>query len=200
MPDEKEVISEPFELLEESLRVKGDIKVSKKAMEEASTRISDQLKIDKGFVKEARKLLSKKGAEKGDVLSSTFEKLATIISVLNVTGMLDELNEYLSELEGKGIKISIENKNESAPPSVIEDFKDVIAYLHTIDEYQEEITSHSTRAEELNFSPKKEYKQLLSMYERRLKGKDVEDKVQDKITYCTMTETAWNIVHDKEIR
>ena len=111
------------------------------------------------------------------------------------------LKDYFDALKKKGIEITL-NLEEFVQADIAEEsVEDALdsskGYMEEIDSYNDELKDeHAPKAEELNFAPKEEYKGLASIFIRGMKGKDVGDAVQDKVTYCEMTETAYNLVKD----
>ena len=187
-------------------------KVAKKALTETEKALANLLDIDVGFVKEADKLVEKKGAgwagsplsldkdaKVKDPLSQLFINLRDKVLVLRETGQVDILQEYVDALEGQGIHLSFDAVPTPFDDAVGEMFDRATSYIRTIRSYDDEVKDeHAPKAEELNFCPSKEYKGLARIYKRGKKSglEAVNDACQDKVAYCEMTETAYNLVHD----
>ena len=201
-----------FEVLEETSRLMDERKATKKALTETEKALANLLDIDVGFVKEADKLVEKKGAgwsgsplsldkdaKVKDPLSQLFINLRDKVLVLRETGQVDILQEYVDALEGQGIHLSFDAALTPFDDAVGEMFDRTTSYIRVIRSYDDEVKDeHAPKAEELNFCPSKEYKGLATIYKRgKVKGVEaVNDACQDKVAYCEMTETAYNLVHD----
>ena len=201
-----------FEVLEETSKLMDERKVAKKALTETEKALANLLDIDVGFVKEADKLVEKKGAgwsgsplsldkdaKVKDPLSQLFINLRDKVLVLRETGQVDILQEYVEALEGQGIHLSFDAVPTPFDDAVGEMFDRATSYIRTIRSYDDEVKDeHAPKAEELNFCPSREYKGLARIYKRGKKSgvEAVNDACQDKVAYCEMTETAYNLVHD----
>jgi hypothetical protein len=51
-------------------------------------------------------------------------------------------------------------------------------------------------AEEIEFSPKNKFKEIVTLYHRREEGADIEDTCQDKIAYAELYESAITKISD----
>lgn len=201
-----------LEVLEETSKLMDERKVAKKALTETEKSLANLLEIDVGFVKEADKLVEKKGAgwagsplsldkeaKVKDPLSQMFIGLRDKVAVLRETGQIGILQEYIEALEGCGIHLSFDAEETPFDDAVTEMFDRATSYIRTIRDYDDEVKDeHAPKAEELNFCPTKEYKGLARIYKRGKKSgvEAVNDACQEKVTYCEMTETAYNLVHD----
>jgi len=200
LDEEVETFNDPFELMDESLKLKDDIKIQKKALKDVTNRLVNEIHCDIGFVKEAQKMLAAEGKDKGDTLKDTFDKLINVILTFRQIGYVEHLAPYFDKLEAAGISLKIEDTESAASDTVKEGWKDSVSYLRSIKEKQDIISNtHAPNSEDINFAPKEEYKGLLSIYSKKLKGKDVDDAVQERVTYFEMAETAYNLVGDKEL-
>ena len=201
-----------FEVLQETVSVFEDRKVAKKALTEVEKAISGLTEQDPGFVKIATKLVEKKGAgwagsplaldkeaKVKDPLSQMFIGMRDKIVSLRQTGQAKILTDYFSALEGSGIHITVDPVDLPFDDAVDEMFSRATSFIRTIRSYDDEVKDeHAPKAEELNFCPAKEYKGLAKIYQRGMKKgpEAIDDACQDKVTYCEMTETAYNLVHD----
>lgn len=207
--------SQVLDLLDETQRVEDEKKVASKAMNELAKDASTTLNADKATLKKCKDYVyyHKNGWVNGnpldldpeekfkDRISPTFKKLRDIILDLQANGMTDLLNDYIGALEGYGIHLTI----DAADPIVsdVDEIKEVIksmcGYQKVICENADIIREeHSQESEDLNFTPKSKYKEIFGLYSRKMKGKDIDDNVQDKVTFCEMYETALNEVNDME--
>lgn len=207
--------SQVLDLLDETRKVEDEKKVAAKAMNELAKDAANSLNADpstlkkckdykyyygRGWVNENPLELDKDEKFK-DRISPTFKKLRDIILDLQANGMTDLLKPYIGALEGYGIHITI----DEADPIVsdVEEIKEVIesmcGYQQVICENSDIIKEeHSPKSEELNFTPASKYKEVFGLYSRKMKGKDIDDSIQDKVTFCEMYETALNEVNDME--
>lgn len=121
-----------------------------------------------------------------DRVSPCFRRLATIVTDLRSADMLDTLDVYLEALKEYGITISIDEETFGLNDNQREGLKSAIDTLSTYqaticnaaDELKDEL---GEIAETINFSPKNKFKELVSFNFRKLNGKDVDDKLHDKI-------------------
>ena len=135
-----------------------------------------------------------------DKLSPMFRKLRDTVIELQSNGMIDVLKDYISALEGYGIHITIDPKDPDV--NNVDEVRNVIssmcAYQQIITENSDIIgEEHAQQSEDLNFAPKTKYKEIFGFYSKKLKGKDVDDNIQDKVVFCEMYETALNIINDE---
>jgi hypothetical protein len=129
-----------------------------------------------------------------------FRKLRDTVIELQSNGMIDVLKDYISALEGYGIHITIDPKDPDVDN--VDEVRNVIssmcAYQQVITENSDIIgEEHAQQSEDLNFAPKTKYKEIFGFYSKKLKGKDVDDNIQDKVVFCEMYETALNIINDE---
>lgn len=207
--------SDVLNLLSETERIENEKKVASKAMNELAKDAAKTLNGDASVIKKCKDYyyyhkngwidndpLNLDPEEKfKDRISPVFKKLRDIVIDLQTNGMVDLLNPYISALEGYGIKVII----DPADPVVsdVDELKEVVksmcGYQKVICENADIIREdHSQESEDLNFTPKSKYKEVFGLYSRKMKGKDVDDNIQDRVTFCEMYETALNEVNDLE--
>lgn len=207
--------SQVLDLLDETTKIEEEKKIASKAMNELAKDAEKSLNADKATLKKCKDYVYYHGngwvngnpldldpEEKfKDRLSPTFKKLRDIVLDLQANGMIDLLNEYIGALEGFGIHITIDDADPIVSDVVEtkEVIKSMCGYQKVICENSDIIREeHSQQSEDLNFTPKAKYKEVFGFYSRKMKGKDIDDSVQDKITACEMYETALNEVNDME--
>jgi len=214
--EEELKVNNAEELLEESLKILSDKKDTQKALKDSVSNILEQTSGDKYYWGIVSKVYANKGngwiggdplnldkdEPHKDVISGTFKKLAETIDAFVRFNQLEKLQEYFDALADKGIKIEVdESKFEKYETGScdVDDFLDSQkSYIKTIADYSDELKNvHAVKSEELNFAPASEYLGLLGIYKKGIEGKDVEDAVQDKVTHCEWTETAYNLVKEK---
>lgn len=214
MSDIKEV-KNAEELLEETMKVLSDKKITEKALAEKTKYVIDNTGADKASWKQVVKAFSNKGkawiagpleldptAKHKDAISPIFIKLLSLIQATEIFDQTDEiLGDYLDALKNQGIEIKINHDmfnhcDTSSLDEPIEEYlKTSKAYSSTIEEYSDEIKDeHSVKAEELNFAPQNAYAKVVNIYKKGLNGKEIDDDVQDILTYNEMLDTAVNLV------
>jgi len=138
-----------------------------------------------------------------DRVSPTFKKLLQIIDDLYATGNPDLLEPYFEAMAAHGIEIKVKNKDVRVNDidetwAAIDNMK---GFQATICELADEINFGCTQvAEDINFSPKAEFKGALNLYAKVTEEKDVDDIYQTKITNLNMTETAYNDIYDDNLK
>lgn len=210
-----ESVKNAEELLNETAELMEDKKVASKALRDVTKRVIEEAggadktnwnKVrkyykDKGKGWAGDPLLLDKEAKKKDGLSQKFKGLYEAINAIEEFNMSSILEDYFKSLESKGITITIDHEKFAHADISEESVEDALdsskGYMETIDSYNDELKDeHAPKSEELNFAPAGEYTNLAKIFVRGMKGKDVGDVVQNKVTYCEMTETAYNLVKD----
>lgn len=201
------------ELLDESIEVLEEKKQAQKAMNGLAKDSEESLGANKSVVKFCKDIYFTKGKawvggspltldsqEKvKDKTSQLMIKLRDLILNLQSIGHVDWLTDYFSALEGYGIHITVDDADPevSDTDEIEEVIKSMCAYQSIIKDNSEIIKeTHGQESEDLNFAPKKDYSQVVSLYNKIQNGKDVDDEYQDKITRLEMFETALNLVYD----
>lgn len=213
-----------LDILNESVQILNDIKISRKALKDVISSISDSSGVDTSFIKGSTKIVSKMGlgcidrekplnidkeSKDKDPLAVLLNKLVEIVEYLRNSKVSYKLKPYFEQLENDfGIKITLVDNSENGEPNEeLEDlYKSSTSYLRTIKEYQDEIKeNHSQKAEDKNFVRSKDYSKVLNIYNKGLdKGVEaIEDRTQDILADCEQSkndldtlETAINFVHD----
>lgn len=201
------------ELLEESTQVLDEKKMAQKTMNAMAKDAEESLNIDSATTKYCKGIYHTKGkgwlngnplaldkdSKVKDKTSQIMIKLRDEILYLQRIGHTDWLNDYLSALDGYGIHITIDAVDPvvSDTNEIEEVIKSMCGYQLVIDENSEKIKEdHGQQSEDLNFAPKKNYAEVLGLYNKIQNGKDVDDEFQDKIANLEMLETALNLVYD----
>lgn len=213
-----------LDILNESVHTLNDIKISKKALKDVISNISDNSGVDTSFIKGSTKIVSKMGlgctnkekplsidkeAKDKDPLAVLLNRFVETVEYLRNSKISYKLKPYFEQLESDfGIKIMLidNSENETPDEELNELYNSSTAYLRTIKEYQDEIREdHSQKAEDKNFVKSKDYNKVLNIYNKGLdKGVEaIEDRTQDILADCEQSkndldtlETAINFVHD----
>lgn len=210
-------VSNNEELLDASLKLLQDRKEASKALKDIASRVITASGGDKSSWSSVRKLHAKKGdgwvgnnplvldkdAKSKDILSTMFARLQKTIVDIESYNQADMLNEYFNALKESGITIELDHSKFFHADTTQLDVEDELdsskAYIKTIESYDEEMKEvHATTSEALNFTAKEDYKKVLGLYNRKVKGKDIGDTVQDILTKHTMMDTAVNLINDME--
>lgn len=220
----EEIKETALDILNESVHTLNDIKISKKALKDVISSISDNSGVDVSFIKGSTKIISKMGlgctnsekplnidkeAKDKDPLAVLFNKLVETIEYLRESKVAYKLKPYFDQLESDfDIKIMLidNSENETPDEDLDELYNSSTSYLRTIKNYQDEIKeNHSQKAEDTNFVKSKDYNKVLNIYNKGLdKGVEaIEDRTQDMLADCEQSrndldtlETAINFVHD----
>lgn len=140
-----------------------------------------------------------------DRVSPCFRRLVTIITDMRKANMLDELNVYLDALKAYGITITVDNSHEphisdvqrvglKAAIETMSLYQRIIC--ETADELKDEL---GEAAESIKFSPKNKFKELVSLTYRKNNGKEVDDKIHDKIYATELYENGLTSVQSGEL-
>lgn len=211
-----EDVKDAKELLNETLKIFKEKKVAGKALAEVNKRVLTETSGNKNDWSTLTKAYTNKGKawiagnplelnpeEKyKDIISAVFIKLVTLIKATEAFNRTEEiLGDYLEALENIGINIQIDSDKfthfDTNMCDIEEELKAVKAFKATIESYNEEIKEeHSAKAEDLNFAPKTGYMKVANIYKRGISGKDIDDTVQDILTYNEFIDRAVNLVAD----
>lgn len=213
-----EEVKNAKELLDETISILNEKKVARKALAEVNKRVITETAGDKGDWNTLVKAYANKGRawigdnplelsseeKHKDVVSPIFTKLLNLIKATEAFDQTEELlGEYFNALEEAGITIQIDSEkfthsNVDMMDSDIEDeLKAAKSFLLTIESYSDEIKNeHAIKAEELNFAPKTGYMQVANIYKKGINGKDIDDTVQNILTYNEFIDKAVNLAAD----
>jgi hypothetical protein len=148
-------------------------------------------------------LLEKDPEEKfPDRVAPTFRKLLQIVEDLSAVGRPDFLDIYLDALRAKGIdiKINYADMRVNDPDETWVAVENMSGFQTTICALADEINDvKAVESEDINFTPKNEFKKVLGFYNRKEAGKDVDDFYQDTVTHLEQVETAYNKVYDESL-
>lgn len=205
------------ELLEASLQLIESKKIASKALKDVTKRILANDGTTKENWVQLRKLFAKMGcgwsgdpltlqedAEKKDTISVMLVRLLNVIGAFEEFNMEDKILPYFTALKEYGITIMIDPAKFAHAEIKQEDAEEALqqskSWIDTIDQNNDILkTEHAPKSEELNFTLAPDYGKVLSLYNRKLKGKDIDDKVQDILTRNELLDTAVNLVNDLQV-
>jgi hypothetical protein len=97
-----------------------------------------------------------------------------------------------------GINITVDYKDVVAkdPADVKATIASLSGYQKVICDSSDEIIEFGKQAEELDVVPSNKFKELVAFIVKKEEGKDIEDPVQNRITFCELYESALNKVQD----
>jgi len=208
----------PLELLEESYETLKEKRLASKHMNLVASDTAKMQKIEKPILIRCKDYLHYRGAgyAAGDILGEkdpqekfpdrvvpTFKKLLQIVDDLYAIGKEDMLDIYLDALKAKGIELKITGKQcrVNDVDETWQAVENMSGFQTTICELADEINFGATQvAEDINFTPKTEFKGVLNFYAKKVEEKEIDDKYQDTVTHLTMTETAYTDVYDENLK
>ena len=213
-----EEVKNAKELLDETISILNEKKVARKALAEVNKRVVTETAGDKGDWNTLVKAYANKGRawignnplelnseeKHKDVVSPIFNKLLNLIKAAEAFDQTEELlGEYFAALEEAGITIQINPEKfthsnvDMMDEDIEEELKAAKSFLLTIESYSDEIKNeHAIKAEELNFAPKTGYMQVANIYKKGINGKDIDDTVQNILTYNEFIDKAVNLAAD----
>lgn len=205
-----DMISEVEELLDDALDNVSDKKQFSKNMKDILKNCGMINGIDKKALAHVKDYYHYKGAnwldgnplkknpqaEYKDKISPTFIKLLSIFQDLEAVGDTDFLQPYIDVLLPYGIKIELDAKTPDTKES-LEDIKKTIEtasrYQTNVDELTKRIKEENAqKSEDIGFTTKSAFNNVLSTYGKIKEGKDVNDKVQQNIVNSLMSADAYN--------
>jgi hypothetical protein len=208
------------EILEEAIRLHDEKKEAGKLMNGVAADCAVQTGLKKpqimrlkdySFYKgkgwEAGNPLSKeKGFKKGDKISPIFIKLQQVIQDMQAAGTLEDLKEYTEALEKVGIHITIDVKDPVAKDVKIvrEQITNMKSYQLVKNEADERLdTELAEEADQETIAPKSKFKEIIGLLAKKQSDKvpeDLEDKLQEKVSFLEFYETAiTNVIDDNFI-
>jgi hypothetical protein len=140
-----------------------------------------------------------KDADTYDKVSPVFIKALQIIEDLRAIDSIDFLDPYIQALDARGIKIYIDPGKQ-----LVSDKEEVLNAVNSMGAFQKQINAlskeikdvKSLEAEDINLTAKNEFPALVSFYNAKESGKDIDDKYQDIITNYELCETGYTKVYD----
>ena len=122
-----------------------------------------------------------------------------MVENLRAIGDKEFLEPYLNAIAEKGIRIDIDFADTDKNVDEIMEVIDSASKLQTnVDTLAEELKEEkSTTAEELNFTPKSSFCNVLGMLEKINEGKEIDDALQSRFTEITMLNNAYSYLSAK---
>lgn len=213
MPEIDE-IKKAKDLLEKSYDALKERKTAQKHMGMIASDVSKLQNVEKSILMRCKDYVLYKGQgwdinelEKSeaevkftDKIAPVFKKFLQIIEDCYAVGKEDLLDDYFDALRSFGVDVTVTDKSNMVVSDADEVDQAITAmgrFQKTINEVNREINDeHTSLAEELSFTPKKDYKSVLGLYEKKKDEKDVDDMYQQKVTDLNMIEAAYNAVYD----
>ena len=203
------------ELITDSLDTLTDKKRYSKTMNQIIKDCSKEIGVDKKALKKVNSYYHYKGADwenknplkkdkdakYKDKVSPIFIKLLEVVENLREVGDYEFLKPYLTALEEFGIHITIDEtkKSDENKTERIKEVLDSASKLQTnVDTLTEELKEEkSSESEELNFTPKSSFINILGFLDKINEGKNIEDKIQDNFTQLAMLNNAFTYISVK---
>lgn len=212
-----EEVNNAKELLQETVALLRERKTAGKALNEVHKRVLQTAGGDKALWKQLAKAYANKGkawaagplvldkaAKHKDIVTPTLAKLLSLITATELYDMTDDLlSDYFDALAEVGIKITIDHDKfehahvDALDVPVEEELKSAKAYMSTMESYSDEIRDeHAPKAEELNFAPASAYSRVVNIYRKGISGKEIDDDVQNILTFNELLDSAVNLTAD----
>ena len=201
------------ELLDDSLETLADRKKFAKTMNTIIKDCAKKIGVEPSVLKKVKNYYHYKGVnwtdgnpleknkvvKEKDKVAPIFIKLLEVVENLRVIGDKEFLEPYINAIAEHGIKIDIEyadtDKNVEEIMEVIESASKLQTNIDTLAEELKE--EKSTTAEELNFTPKSSFCNVLGMLEKINEGKEIDDALQNRFTEITMLNNAYTYLSAK---
>lgn len=210
---DKENIEKIEELLDDSLETLADKKRFTKTMNTIIKDCAKKNEIEPKVIKAVKNYRHYRGAnwvnnnplekdndkKEKDKVAPIFIKLLEVVENLRAIGDKEFLEPYLNAIAEHGIKIDIEYDDTDKDVGEIMEVIESASKLQTnVDTLAEELKEEkSTTAEELNFTPKSSFCNVLGMLEKINEGKEIDDALQSRFTEITMLNNAYTYLSAK---
>ena len=199
---DKENIEKIEELLDDSLETLADKKRFAKTMNTIIKDCAKKNDVDPKVIKAVKNYRHYRGAnwvnnnplekdkdkKEKDKVAPIFIKLLEVVENLRAIGDKEFLEPYLNAIAEHGIKIDIDFEDTD---------KDVEEIMEVIESASKLQTNVDTLAEELNFTPKSSFCNVLGMLEKINEGKEIDDALQNRFTEITMLNNAYTYLSAK---
>ena len=210
---DKENVEKIEELLDDSLETLADKKRFAKTMNTIIKDCAKKNNVDPKVIKAVKNYKHYKGVnwvnnnpleknkdvKEKDKVSPIFIKLLEVVENLRAIGDKEFLEPYLNAIAEHGIKIDIDFEDTDKDVEEIMEVIDSASKLQTnVDTLAEELKeTKSVEAEELNFTPKSSFCNVLGMLEKINEGKEIDDALQSRFTEITMLNNAYTYLSAK---
>ena len=210
---DKENIEKIEELLDDSLETLADKKRFAKTMNTIIKDCAKKNEIDPKVIKAVKNYRHYRGAnwvnnnplekdkdkKEKDKVAPIFIKLLEVVENLRAIGDKEFLEPYLNAIAEHGIKIDIDFEDTDKDVEEIMEVIESASKLQiNVDTLAEELKGEkSTTAEELNFTPKSSFCNVLGILEKINEGKEIDDVLQSRFTEITMLNNAYTYLSAK---
>ena len=210
---DKENIEKIEELLDDSLETLADKKRFAKTMNSIIKDCAKKNEIDPKVIKAVKNYRHYRGVnwannnplekdndkKEKDKVAPIFIKLLEVVENLRAIGDKEFLEPYLNAIAEHGIKIDSDFEDTDKDVEEIMEVIESASKLQTnVDTLAEELKGEkSTTAEELNFTPKSSFCNVLGMLEKINEGKEIDDALQNRFTEITMLNNAYTYLSAK---
>ena len=210
---DKENIEKIEALLDDSLETLADKKRFAKTMNSIIKDCAKKNEIDPKVIKAVKNYRHYRGVnwannnplekdndkKEKDKVAPIFIKLLEVVENLRAIGDKEFLEPYLNAIAEHGIKIDIDFEDTDKDVDEIMEVIESASKLQTnVDTLAEELKGEkSTTAEELNFTPKSSFCNVLGMLEKINEGKEIDDALQSRFTEITMLNNAYTYLSAK---
>ena len=210
---DKENIEKIEELLDDSLETLADKKRFAKTMNSIIKDCAKKNEIDPKVIKAVKNYRHYRGVnwannnplekdndkKEKDKVAPIFIKLLEVVENLRAIGDKEFLEPYLNAIAEHGIKIDIDFEDTDKDVEEIMEVIESASKLQTnVDTLAEELKGEkSTTAEELSFTPKSSFCNVLGMLEKINEGKEIDDALQNRFTEITMLNNAYTYLSAK---
>lgn len=131
-----------------------------------------------------------------DRVSPIFIKLLNLVKDLKEIGRMDIIQEYLDELELRGIKLVIDIEEKPTNERAVEIVERLDRFQNNICMLANEIRdNYKPHAEKLGFTPKRDFDKVLELYTKKDSGIDVTDQAHKLIVENIATNNATEFVN-----
>ena len=210
---DKENVEKIEELLDDSLETLADKKKFSKTMNTIIKDCAKKNEIDPKVIKAVKNYRHYKGVnwannnplekdkdkKEKDKVAPIFIKLLKVVENLRAIGDKEFLEPYINAIAKHGIKIDIEYADtDKDVGEIMEVIKSASKLQTNVDTLAEELKeTKSVEAEELNFTPKSSFCNVLGMLEKINEGKEIDDAMQNRFTEITMLNNAYTYLSAK---
>ena len=201
------------DLLNDSLETLADKKKFTKTMNTIIKDCAKKNEIDPKVIKAVKNYRHYKGVnwannnplekdkdkKEKDKIAPIFIKLLEVVENLRAIGDKEFLKPYLNAIAEKGIRIDIDFEDTNKDVNEIMEVIESASKLQTnVDVLAKELKEEkSSEAEELNFTPKSSFCNILGILEKINEGKEVDDVLQNRFTEITMMNNAYTYLSAK---
>lgn len=209
---------DPQEVLKQSVKVQKEktqyTVENKRVLED----LAQRTQIKRATIQAAQKYLHTKGsgwgedcldfakdAKEKDIISTKFDTLCELITVLVNVGAGEELEPYIQAMNDRGIKIDISSLMRTYAPEkdVATDVSTTLdssaVYMGKIKEQNERLKDLSEEAERSNLCPKNRFNNLLRLATAKEDGMDIQEKISDELFKMALYESGLEKLNETQL-